>query len=500
MGGCEPAAAVARTRTIRFSTAIFLAFTAGLAVARTVRPPNVVLIVSDNQPPDTIRALGNTYIETPNLDRLVREGSVFTRAITANPHCIPSRAEIISGASGFRNRSRPFGRGLDANLALWPQTMRQAGYHTWHTGKWDTDGTPSSRGYEETRALLSAGGAGNLPQSHPTMRNGRPVTGYRGYTFKNQDNQPEPGKGVGLTPLTDRHIADGALELIARHPQKPFFLVVNFAGCHDPLLPGPGFENKYDPRAIPLPRNFLPAHPFDWGNAGGRDELLLPSPLTPEDVKQELADIHAVISHLDAQIGRLLDALRDNGADGNTIVIFITDNGAGVGRHGIRGYQNMYEHAIGVPLIMRGPGIPANTRFAAQTYLRDLYPTICDLVGIITPATVEGRSLVPVLTGRAREIYPEVYGYWHNAAKTAPFPMERMVRTDRWKLIYYSHLDRHQLFDLENDPFELRDHSNNPAHASVRADLQRKLDAWFTPRLESLSTAAAAPPRAAKKN
>jgi arylsulfatase A-like enzyme len=466
---------------------ILVAIAVGRGAEPTARAPNVLLIVSDNQPADTIRALGNTYIETPHLDRIVREGSVFTRAITANPHCIPSRAEIISGASGFANGSRPFGRGLDPALPLWPQVMRAAGYHTWHVGKWDTDGTPRSRGYEETRALLTGGGAGNRAVSHPTMRNGRPATGYRGYTFKTDDNRPEPEKGVGLTPMTDRYIADGAIDFITRRTPEPFFLHVNFAGCHDPLLPGPGFENKYEPSGIPLPRNFLPSHSFDWGNAGGRDELLLPSPLAPEDVKQELADLYAVISHLDSQIGRVLDALRKNGAYDKTIVIFTTDNGAGVGRHGIRGYQNMYEHAISVPLIMRGPGIPAGARFAAQCYLRDLYPTVCDLVGIVAPATVEGRSLVPVLSGRAREIYPEVYGYWHNPAKTGPFPIERMIRTDRWKLIYYSHLDRHQLFDLENDPLELRDYSADPAHASVRAELQQKLDAWFRPRIATLA-------------
>lgn len=484
----------------RILPAILVAMAVARSAEQNARPPNVLLIVSDNQPADTIRALGNTYIETPHLDRLVREGSVFTRAITANPHCIPSRAEIISGATGFTNRSRPFGRGLGPHLLLWPQVMRQAGYHTWHVGKWDTDGTPRSRGYEETRALLTGGGAGDRPLSHPTMRNGRPATGYRGYTFKTDDNRPEPEKGVGLTPLTDRLIADGAIELIARRTPEPFFLHLNFAGCHDPLLPGPGFENKYDPRGIPLPRNFLPAHPFDWGNAGGRDEQLLPSPLTPEDVKQELADLYAVVSHLDAQIGRVLDALRQNGSYEKTIVIFTTDNGAGVGRHGIRGYQNMYEHAISVPLIMRGPGIPAGARFAAQAYLRDLYPTVCDLVGVAAPATVEGRSLLPVLTGRTREIHPELYAYWHNPAKTGSFPIERMIRTDRWKLIYYSHLDRYQLFDLEDDPLELRDRSADPGHAPIRTELQQKLDAWFHPRIASLSATPEGTKESTKKN
>src|SRR5262245_36281468 len=204
------------TRWKAGATSALVAWLVSHGALNAARPPNIVLMVSDNQPADTVRALGNTYIETPHLDRLVAEGSAFTRAITPNPHCIPSRAEIISGTTGFANGSRPFGRGLDPRLRLWPQVMREAGYHTWHTGKWDTDGTPGSRGFEETRALLSSGGAGNLPLSHPTMRNGRPATGYRGYTLKTNANEPDLAKGVGLTPLTDRHIADGAIELIAR--------------------------------------------------------------------------------------------------------------------------------------------------------------------------------------------------------------------------------------------------------------------------------------------
>jgi arylsulfatase A-like enzyme len=473
------------SRFLRVSVAVAAAALGSVSA----RPPNVVLLMSDNQPPDTIGALGNGYIDTPALDRLVREGSTFTRALTANPLCVPSRAEVMTGVSGFTNGSSPFGRGIAPGLPLWAEVMRQAGYRTWYTGKWHTDGTPATRGYEEHRALLSSGGAAGQPASHPTMRNGRPATGFQGFTFKTPAGEPDLTKGVGLTPQTDRHIADGAIEFIRRRPDAPFFLHVNFAGCHDPLLPAPGFEAKYDPRTIPLPPNFLPQHPFDWGNAGGRDEKLMPLPLSVDDVKRELADIYAVLSHLDHQVGRILETLTATGQAENTLVIFTTDNGAGVGRHGIRGYQNMYEHAIGVPLIFAGPGIPRDARFAAQTYLRDLFPTVCELAGITIPATVEGRSLVPVLTGLTQEIHSEVYAYFHGSTSTGPFPIERMVRTTRWKLIYYSHLDRYQLFDLEQDPFELRDLAASPAHAPTRRELQAKLTAWFAPRIAPFAAA-----------
>src|SRR5687768_5767536 len=141
-------------------------------VGATVTPvrPNFVFLLTDNQPPETIRALGNPYIETPHLDRLVNEGATFTRAIAANPHCIPSRAEILSGATGFTNLSSPFGNSLNERLTLWPAAMKAAGYHTWYCGKWHTAGTPAQRGYEETRGLRAPGRTRTLPQTYPNMR------------------------------------------------------------------------------------------------------------------------------------------------------------------------------------------------------------------------------------------------------------------------------------------------------------------------------------------
>lgn len=476
----------------RTSYLLLLATLAASALSAAGRPPNVLLIVSDDQRPDTIRALGNAHIDTPHLDRLVQAGATFTRAIAANPHCVPSRAEIMTGTSGFTNGSPPFGRAIDPRLALWAATMRQAGYHAWYSGKWMNDGSPRTRGYEETSALYSSGGGGSREAgqlTHPTAHNGRPVTGYTGWTFKTNDGKPELEKGVGLTPITDRHIADGAIALLRRRAEKPFFLHVNFTAPHDPLHLPPGYEKKYNPATLPLPPNFLREHPFDHGNAGQRDELMLPVPRDPTEVKREIAAYYAVVSHLDEQVGRILDTLRATGQDRNTIVIFTADHGLALGSHGLMGKQNMYEHTIGVPLVMAGPGIPRDRRFAAQTYLRDLFPTVCDLAGIPIPATVEGKSLVPVLTGKASQIYSEIFAYWHREGATGELPIQRMVRTDRWKLIHYAHLDLFQLFDLEADPHELKDLSSDPRQRAVMAGLQRQLTDWFTPRIQSYRAA-----------
>lgn len=158
-----------------------------------------------------------------------------------------------------------------------------------------------------------------------------------------------------------------------------------------------GFERLVGFINSQLPANFLPEHPFDHGNLRGRDELLMAFPRTASEVRGELACYYAVISHLDRQVGRILEALRAAGQADNTLAIFTSDNGLAIGSHGLRGKQNMYEHLIGVPLIIRGPAVVRGRRTDAQCYLRDLFPTACDVAGIPVPQSVRGRTLLPVL-------------------------------------------------------------------------------------------------------
>ena len=434
--------------------------------------PNVLLIVTDDQRPDTIGALGNDVIDTPNLDRLVKRGTTFEHATCANPLCVPSRAEILSGCSSFRNGVLGMGaERIDPKLTLLPSAMASGGYHAWYVGKWMNDGKPLTRGYRETRALFSSGGGTWKKDEVILGRKGRPVTGYRNWTFKDALGKADLGKGIGLTPLTDQYIADGALEFLKRKTDKPFFLHLNFTGPHDPLIYPPGYEGKYKFADLKLPPNFLPRHPFDHGNYAGRDERLLPWPRIKEDVLEELAVYYAVIDHIDKQVGRIIEHLRSDGRLNNTYVLFTSDHGLALGSHGLMGKQNMYEHTIRVPLIMTGPSIPKDKRTGALCYLRDLYPTICDLAGIPIPKRVEGQSLLSIISGEKENLYEEVYGYFRD--------QQRMVRNQRFKLIHYPHLDRFQLFDLENDPEEFRDISQEPASEKTLESLKRKLKKWF---------------------
>jgi arylsulfatase A-like enzyme len=434
--------------------------------------PNILLLVSDDQRPDTIAALGNPIIETPNLDKLVARGTTFLNATCSNPICTPSRAEILTGCSGFRSGVTYFGGKIRPELPTLPGTLKGQGYHSWYVGKWHNNGKPRDHGYTDTLGLYSGGGRKwYKPQKD---WKGYEVTGYRGWIFQDEDGNKFPEKGVGLQPGISEDFADAAIEFIHRKPENPFFLHVNFTAPHDPLLVPPGFDGKYPPESIPLPPNFLPQHPFDHGNFDSRDEQMLGWPRPPDMVKKNLAVYYAVITHLDQQVGRIMEALEASGQTKDTVIIYTSDHGLAVGSHGLMGKQNMYQHTIRVPLVLAGPGIPEGKRTEALCYLRDLFPTICGLSDVPAPRSVEGRSLVPVMDGKAESVYDEIYGMFRDK--------QRMVWDGRWKLIHYPQNCRFQLFDLDADPFEKHDlidnHGYRDTQVSLKAKLAKKFQEW----------------------
>jgi arylsulfatase A-like enzyme len=446
------------------------ALCAWITSTAAARQPDILFIVTDDQRPDTIHALGNETIQTPHLDRLVARSSVFTRAIAGYPICHVSRAELLTGCCAFRALPGYPGGSIDPKLATLAPTFQEAGYTTCYAGKWHNDGQPKTRGYTITSGLFSSGGAKGAKGAEVDTQ-GHPVTGYTGWTFKTDDGAVETHKGIGLTPRTSEFVADGAIDFIKRKHDKPFLLHVNFTAPHDPRLMPPGYEGRYDPKKIPLPGSFARQHPFDHGNIHGRDEVLLKKPLDEDDLRRELACYYAVITHMDEQIGRILAAVEAGGGSDNTIIIFTTDQGLAMGSHGLMGKQNMYEHTLGVPLIIGGPNLPAGRRFAAQCYLRDVFPTACNLAGIPIPETVQGRSLVPVLQGRTDQLYPFVVAYFTDT--------QRMIRDGRWKFARYPKAEQTQLFDLQNDPLELRNLAPEPAHQDRRNKLDSALTTWL---------------------
>jgi arylsulfatase A-like enzyme len=229
----------------------------------------------------------------------------------------------------------------------------------------------------------------------------------------------------------------------------------------------------YDPDEIDLPPNYMPVHPFDNGELSIRDELLAEFPRTEAEIRRHIAEYYAMITHVDDAIGQVLDALEQAGKTEDTIIVFAGDNGLAVGQHGLMGKQNMYDHSVRVPLIFAGPGVPEGEQRDSFCYLLDIYPTLCELIGLDTPGTVEGKSLVAAMREGAAVRETLHFAY-----------MDRMraVRDRQYKLIEYV-VDGHQrtqLFDLEADPWELNDLSGDPGYREHVDRLRGELRKWRT--------------------
>jgi arylsulfatase A-like enzyme len=251
---------------------------------------------------------------------------------------------------------------------------------------------------------------------------------------------------------------------------KPFVAYVAFNGPHDPRTAPKEYHALYEKNKPPLPPNYMPVHPFNNGDMIGRDERLAPWPRTPEVVRQHLADYYAYITFLDAQVGRIVAALRAAGLEEDTIVVFTSDHGLAIGSHGLFGKQNVYDHSMHTPLIFAGPGVPQGKSSDALVYLFDIYPTLGELAGVKGPEGSDGKSLAPVLNGESKGVRDSIFLAYRQ--------FQRSVRDDRYQMIVYPHINKTLLFDLDNDPHELKDLSSDPNHAKTIDRLMGTLQNW----------------------
>ena len=425
--------------------------------------PNILFLFSDDQRADTIASLGNPHIRTPNLDRLVRSGLAFNRAYMQgglNPAtCMPSRAMLLSGRCLFR---------IDEKLLrdeTWPAAFGRAGYTTFMTGKWHND---ESSIYPKFISGPWHNEESSVAKSFQIAR----AVFIGGMIDPMKARLSDMADGKLATPKTNgQHscatFADEAIRFLNEHKGASFFCYVSFNAPHDPHIVPEDFLIHYDPAKLPLPPNFLPQHPWDNGEMLIRDETLLPWPRTPEKVRALKAEYYRYISYLDAQIGRILGALRASPYAGSTIVIFSADSGVALGGHGLIGKQNVYEDSVRVPLIISGPGIPAGKQTDALCYLFDVLPTLGKLSGVPAPKTSEGVEFSGTLRDPAKPARAQLMFAYQN--------VQRAVRDERWKLIRYPLVNKTQLFDLQADPHEVNNLAEKTEHAARIAPLMAML-------------------------
>ncbi|REE00187.1 sulfatase-like hydrolase/transferase [Marinoscillum furvescens] len=463
---------VLRSGIILWGAVLMSVFFTGCSDTSTSeRPPNILFLFSDDQIYSSIHALGNEEIYTPNLDRLVRRGTSLTNAFNMGGWngaiCTASRSMLITGrslwhANAFR-QSWKKGQGVDQT---WGKLMQQAGYDTYMTGKWHVELDPNLV-FDTVRHVRKG-----MPNDYRREK-GEKRLGY---------NRPKNPTDTSWLPTDPKHggyweggkhwsevTRDDALDYLdmAGQSDRPFMMYVAFNAPHDPRQAPQAYQDLYDTSALSLPLSYQPDYPDRelMGNPKGlRDEALAPFPRTPFAVKTHKKEYYAIISHLDAQIGKILDALEASGQLENTYIFFTSDHGLAMGRHGLIGKQSMYDHSVKPPLIIAGPDIPKNKRITAEVYLQDLMPTALELAGVPKPDYVEFHSLLPLATGAQQAgNYPAIYG--------AYMQVQRMVRKDGFKLIVYPKAQKVLLFDLENDPEEINDISADPAYTAKLEEL-----------------------------
>lgn len=454
-----------------FVTAFFCV--AGLLSANAASKPNILFIFADDQCFDTIYALGNKEIETPNLDKLVSNGTTFTHAYNqgswSGAVCVASRHMLNMGLYVWhaKDASDQLGGGNKKNkkkddpkaAAKWPnfvekgwfwsQLMEKAGYDTYFTGKWHVRAKP------EEIFNVTSNIRGGMPNQTPEGYN-RPIEG-----------QPDPWspydpKFEGFWK-GGRHwsevVADDAEGFLAKASESnnPFFMYIAFNAPHDPRQAPKEYVDKYPLEKIAIPKNFVPEYPFNEPMDSGRklrDEKLAPFPRTEYAVKVNRQEYYAIITHMDAQIGRILATLESTGQADDTYIFYSADHGLAVGQHGLMGKQNMFDHSVRVPLMVNGPGVEKGKRITARVHLQDIMPSTLELAGAEIPGHVQFKSLMPLVNGKTEAGEEAIYGAYLGG--------QRAVTSGPYKMILYPKVPKVLLFNIAEDPLEMKDLSEDP--------------------------------------
>ncbi|MEZ6061026.1 MAG: sulfatase-like hydrolase/transferase [Planctomycetaceae bacterium] len=460
--------------------------------------PNFLFILTDDQSPHAVGAYGNDVCHTPNIDRIAREGMLLRDAhhmgSWSGAVCLPSRTMIMTGRTLWHLPNMP--ATTDEEKRQRQQAMEEA-------ARFSMAALFNAAGYDTFR----------------TCKNGNTFAAANKHFQVRHEQDMREGNDERGSKWHSDHAMHFLEQRERTNDADPFLMFLGFSHPHDPrngkpeLLAKYGAENRTEPPttvnpdAPPLQINYLPKHPFHHGHPGLRDETKVEGVMEDRSeatIRNELGREYACIENIDIQIGRVLDKLQSMGQLDNTYVFFTADHGIAVGRHGLTGKQNLYEHTWRVPFLVRGPKIQAGSEASGFIYLLDVLPTMCDLAGIDRPDGMEGLSFRPVLEGRADRIRDVLYGAYCGGTK----PGMRSVKTsDGWKLIKYDVLDgkvrETQMFNLNDNPHEFlaehhapdvvaltghtpEVHQVNLANDARYADKRRELEALLLAEMRRL--------------
>ncbi len=423
--------------------------------ALAAEKPNILYIIVDDQSPFDLKPYNPTsQLDAPNIEQLARDGMVIENAYQMGSWvgavCTASRHMVMSGRTVWHipnkrgrkenpNQTNPklVPPGLEQNTLA--AVFNRAGYSTMRTCKNGNSYEAANKQFTVRRDATKRGGTDESGSAWHAEQ----VLDYLSERQQAGDEDPFMIY-FGLSHPHDTR--DGKPELLAKY---------GASNHKDQNSPPPGSDKQ-----PPLPINYLPAHPFHHGQPGLRDEEKVSGVWNRRDehtIRNEIGRQFACSENIDIQIGRVLEKLEAMGELDNTYIVYTSDHGMAIGRHGLQGKQNLYDHTWRVPMIVKGPGITAGTRAKGNVYLLDTLATLCDFAGIKSPETNEGLSFKPIAEGKKETSRDTLYGVYCGGTK----PGMRCVRRGDWKLIKYDVLDgtvrKTQLFNLAENPHEFLD-------------------------------------------
>jgi len=465
-------------RTIPFTLLLFVLL-GSLCMAAGKKPlPNVLFIISDDLTHTALSCYGNKLCKTPNIDRLAAQGTRFTRAFCQGTYCGPSRASFMSGYYPHASGVLGYGpvRPAIGDRATWAQHFKNSGYYTARVSKIYHMGVPG--GIEEgsdgsddpvswTERFNSPGPEWKAPGEGETLENNpdgkRPVVGGNTFVVVEAD-------GDDLVH-SDGKTAAKAVALIEKHANKPFFLAVGFVRPHVPFVAPKNYHVPFKPYdKMPLP----PKIPGDWDDipkAGINYKTSVNMKMDERRQHKAVGGYYAAVRYMDAQVGKVLDALDKSGQADNTIVVFTSDHGYHLGEHDFWAKVSLRDESSMVPLIIKVPGKkPAVSNSLVE--LVDLFPTTTRLCGLEVPVRLQGKDISELFDDPKRSVRKAAFS-------VAPQRKGFLLREDQWAYIQYGEdaAAGIELFDVVQDPKQYTNLAGKPEFAPVVSEFKAKLAA-----------------------
>ena len=465
----------------------------------SARPKNVLLLMSDQHRPHALGVDSNPLARTPNLDALARTAARFDSAYCSNPVCVPSRASLLTGLYTHNH-------GALNNATPWPfekktiaHHLGRAGYMTGLIGKMhfvdaQTHGFDYHVGFNDWYQYLGpktklyadelsrANSGSGMPEVDDFWRDaGDPWKGAR--TLDDRQGPVHVGE-VSKIPEQDHFesfVARESVRFLRNHGRRqPFFLISSFLKPHDPFMPAARFASMFRAADMPLPDTWgkvdLNSVPREIADSI-RNNRPTPELSDAEQAKKRIALYYANLAQMDDGLGRVLAALRELGLDRDTVILYTTDHGEMLGEHGLWQKFVFYEPSVGVPLIVRAPGItPADARCKTPVSLVQVMATVLELCGVSVPAGLDGASLLPDLREPARQRDTTVYSEYNLGTPRAKY----MIRRGDFKFNFYKS-DTPELYDLKRDPREMHNLANLAEHKAKLEEMKAALFAWHRP-------------------